>query len=106
MAECPVEHSALCQIVYTEKVMNIPQFNSGFDFNMIAESNVAKYIRLLPNSFSAGAGDVSSWMLKFSALGICRILKSLFNHSLKSASFPISWKLVSSLPFIEKRLQI
>ena len=46
MAEYPVEHSAQCQNVYTENVMDGSQFNGGFDFSMISKSDVAKYICL------------------------------------------------------------
>ena len=72
--------------------IQLPQFNSTFEFKEIDVASVFKQLSTLKTNKSTGLDGISARLLKDAAAIIAPTLTDIFNQSLKSSIFPKIWK--------------
>jgi hypothetical protein len=72
--------------------IQLPQFNTTFEFKEIDVASVFKQLSTLKTNKSTGLAGISARLLKDAAAIIAPTLTDIFNQSLKSSIFPKIWK--------------
>ena len=72
--------------------IQLPQFNSTFEFKEIDVASIFKQLSTLKTNKSTGLDGISARLLKDAAAIIAPTLTDIFNQSLKSSIFPKIWK--------------
>ena len=68
----------------------------------MSELHVTKFLKDLDISKATGLDDISARMIKLAGPSISKVLAMLCNKSIKSATFPESWKIAKVIPLYKK----
>lgn len=79
-------------------IMNI----NNFDSLHVTETDVNDQLKNLDVDKSYGPDGISPKLLKEAGATIAKFLQHLFNKSLSSGTFPMTWKQANVTPFFEK----
>ena len=80
----------------------IPKTNNSLSYFQIAEPEIAEMIETLDSNKAVGEDLISQRVLKATKRSISKPLCMLFNKSLQTSVYPISWKSAIIMPLYKK----
>ena len=96
-----------CSITDIENSDNpLPDFDkrtdSELDIVHVTTEEIKDILKILKLGKAVGNDNISHHMLKYTAENVCKPLEIIFNYSLRTCTFPSSWKSATVIPLFKK----